>query len=139
MKWNTKSSLPEKIHGVITTGGMIAEMIVVGSDGYMKLGDNWIKTNVDLADVYLWAKQMSRDSLEDVKLIGPETIDGTPLMAFEYTAEVDDVNSTGKVWIGMLDGYIHRSENDSIINGKPYHTVTKIYDFDEPMTIEPPM
>jgi hypothetical protein len=130
---------PEKIHGIINSGGTVTEMIVIGSDGYMKLGDKWMKSNVNLKSIYQLGVEMARENLEDVKLIGPETIDGTPLMVFEYTSEVADVESTNKVWVGMLDGYIHRTESDSMINGKPYHTVTEVYDFDEPITIEPPM
>lgn len=130
---------PDKMHVIIDSNGDLTEQIMVGKDAYMKIGESWMKIPLDIQAIYGLGIEMFRNNVKDVKLVGPETVDGTPLMVFEYTYDLNGVVSTSKVWVGMLDGYIHRTEGDSTIDGKLYHTITKIYDFNEPITIEPPV
>lgn len=130
---------PDKIHAVIDSDGTVIEEIIIGSKTYMKMGDTWTEFPLDVSSLMEQGFDLYRDNIKNAKLVGPDTIDGTPMMVFEYTYELNGTEYTSKMWVGLLDGYIHRTEGDSEVDGKPYHTVTRMYDFNQPITIEAPI
>ena len=65
------------------------------------------------------AKSISVDKL---KFIGPDLIDGKPMWVYQYETTMDltgtKINSTAKVWLGALDKlpYKQESESDSVLH-----------------------
>jgi hypothetical protein len=130
---------PDKIHVVINSDGTIIEEIIIGSKTYMKLGETWSEFPLDVSSLMGMGFDMYQNNIKNAKLIGPDTIDGTPMMVFEFSYDLSGSEYTSKMWVGLLDGYIHRTEADSVVDDKPYHTVTRMYDFNQPITIEAPI
>lgn len=130
---------PDRIHALIDSQGSITEQYIIGSDAYMKLGDEWMKLPVEMENVYGLAIEQTRNLITDVALVGPDTLDGAPMMVFTYSLNMHNIETKNKVWVGVLDGYIHQVEGVSMIEGKEYHTLSEVYDFNEPLTIKAPI
>jgi hypothetical protein len=131
---------PDKVHGNMNVAGKNIEIIMISKTFYVKTGDTWIKADMgmDLEQFILsFEKEMS--NMTDMKLIGPDNLDGRPTMVFQYNQKLDTGDSTSKIWVGLIDGYIYQIESNSTTNGKPTRTVVKLSDFNSDITIEPPI
>jgi hypothetical protein len=77
-----------------------------------------------------------------VKFLGPEVLDGTPTLVYEYTlanAFGTNMTSTSKTWIGASDSLPRKSETEAEINKQKSKTVITFYDYNASINIEPPI
>jgi hypothetical protein len=130
---------PDKMHGVIDTGSNQLEMVMIGTDFYMKTGETWIKgaMPMDFQQYGLYFTKYLKD-IKDIKVVGPDTLDGKPTIVVQFSLTMDKIDSTSKIWVGLLDGYIYKLESDSVLDNVKYHTTATVYDFNKDMTIEAP-
>jgi len=130
---------PDRIHAIIDSQGLITEQYIIGPDAYMKMGGDWIELPVEMENVYGLAIEQTRNLITDVALVGPDTLEGAPMMVFTYSYNMHNVETKNKIWVGVLDGYIHQVEGVSMIEGEKYTTLSEVYDFNEPLAIEAPI
>ncbi len=150
---------PDRMHAFTETNmpGQAAarrEIIYIGKVSYVKAGDApWQKDDMGMGD--LIAQMRADPKLIDelaneveVKYLGADTLDGVPMLMYQYSPENSDDKSkdiVSKVWIGATDNQQHQreSENDyeSYPPGKTYHTknTTTFYDYNADIKIEPPI
>jgi hypothetical protein len=123
--------LPDRFHMISD----FAEMIVIGDDMYMKVGDTWTKVPGGGAGTEVPEVGVTEEDILEARLEGSEDVDGVPCQKYVYTAQVGD-NPPIEVtaWIGVEDGLPHK-----IVTEMEGTTVTQIlYDFNADITIEAP-
>lgn len=131
---------PNKYHITIQSDGNLIEQIIIDDVFYMKTGETWMKLDLppgsmgEAFDFY-----NSTENLSDLSLIGPDTVDGTPAMVFGYSSNIDSFENKGKVWIGLLDGYVIKFESEYTQDSVTYLSTGRYFDFDADITIEPPL
>jgi hypothetical protein len=85
-----------------------------------------------------------RGSVSNVSLVGPEVVDGTPTLVYQYDVAAPTAPAgakTGpmhaKVWVGVADRLPRKLE----VSGGPSGATTTItyYDYNAPITIEAPI
>ena len=124
---------PDRIH----MSGSQFEMILIGNTSYVKIGNTWQKMNLPQSvDVNLFnpkSYQTQIQGLPDIKLIGPDTVDGVPTMAYQFgtTLKGQSQSTTTKIWIGIADGFPHKIETGG--------TTITFYDFNANIAINPPI
>lgn len=119
------------------------EMIIIGKTTYMKLGDRWQKMPMALdSSITDMRATFNKEGLKwfnDVKYVGDDTIDGKP--AYVYTYHGKGLNNTGendsKLWIAKSDGLPLKIE--ATYKSGTLKSMTIEYDYDTPVTIEPPV
>lgn len=131
---------PDRMHGVIHTGDQDTEVIMIGQDFYIKMGDSWMQfdTLMDLEEAGLAFEKFEKD-LKDFKVVGPDNLDGRPTMVVQFSYEADELEYTSKVWMGLLDGYPYQVETTFEKDGEEYRTVMTLSDFDTDISIESPI
>lgn len=131
---------PDRMHGMIENDEMNAEVIMIGTDFYIKMGDSWMQfdTPMDLKEIGLAFEQFEKD-LTDFKVVGPDNLDGRPTMVVQFSYTADELEYTSKVWMGHLDGYPYKVETSFEQDGEDYLTVMTLSDFDTDITIESPI
>ena len=102
------------------TGGMGSdvEAISIGNKHYLYSNGKWTERSessmVERGEADL-ANKLA-DMIQDVKYIGPETVNGIACHAyactFDTTMTGQHWTGTGKVWIGAADGLPHQSDSD---------------------------
>jgi hypothetical protein len=122
------------------------EMIVIGPAAYMKAGDRWMKSPVDMSNMIASVRDPKfLDELRkstDVSFVGPEVLEGTPALVYTYTmtnAFGTNMTTSSKSWVRASDGVPLRVESESTINGEKHRVVVTYYDFNADIKIEPPM
>ncbi|MCX6029088.1 MAG: hypothetical protein NT169_07270 [Chloroflexi bacterium] len=106
------------------------------------MGSNIVTSILDPKNVEELKNTMSVDK---VKFLGPELLDGKLMWVYQYdtTVKVGDttINSTAKVWIGVLDKLPYRSESesDSFVNKGSRTKTTNVYQYDPNIKIEAPV
>jgi hypothetical protein len=114
------------------------EMIMIGNTTYLKVGNQWQKVtmpqsiDLSLADPKKFEAELGATT--DAKLIGPEVLDGTPTLVYQYTTTLKGPPAqtyTSKVWIAVSDNLPRKIEagNTTII----------YYDFNANIVINPPV
>jgi len=136
-RYQTKGS----VTGLQTNG----ETIIIGKDTWIKHSNGeWKKSPVDLSDAFAAIHsrlngEMMKDV--DVRLVGPDTVDGTPTLVYAYTinATVEDakIDENIKVWISTADGMIRKTESEK--PGDKTNQVQTFADYNSDIKIEPPM
>jgi hypothetical protein len=131
---------PDRMHGNIDIEGNQMESIMIGKDFYLKMGDNWMKIDMpmDLSEYAMNFEKYQKD-MKDIKIIGPDTVDGHPTMVVQFAYKTDVSDNVTKVWIGMTDGYPYRTETESTVNGETSKVIANIHDFNADITIEAPV
>lgn len=141
--------LPDRIHAV----GDSMEMLMAGGSVWMKDPDgSWQKfamgLDFDAANPKQLEEQLSAST--DHRLIGPELLDGTPTMVYEYKTTFKNAADpaarppgaptnqvyTAKVWIGVADNLPRKVE--SADPNSPARTTILYYDYNAPITIDLP-
>jgi hypothetical protein len=134
---------PDRYH-VKYLGGNAAgmEMIMIGSQSYMKTGGKWSKMPGDAKSIPNLRDSFTEEGLRtltDVKFESGDTIDGKPALVYSYknVTPVGDYPFTSKIWIGKDTGlpmkiFVEYS------NGMLKH-MTVNYDTETPVTIEAPI
>ena len=105
---------PDRVHIVISDlrpKATRGEYIIIGKDIYRRTEiEPWERMQAgDVSVLGLWSGLLLPDVLKfgyssgDLKLIGPDTINGTPVFQYEYKVHVGDMNRTIEMWIGAND------------------------------------
>jgi outer membrane lipoprotein-sorting protein len=138
--------LPDRIRGKMGMSGQTMELVMVAGTTYVKVGAApWIKapSNVPVDLNVLDPKRYDTASVSNVKLVGPEVVDGTPTLAYTYEIASPAVppakTSTlvnAKMWVGVADKLPRKLEMTS-----PDGSVTTVTygDYNAPITIEAPV
>jgi len=135
------------------------EMIITGKDTFMKVGDMpWRKTEANSSETTMvttiarMAQQFRATDVEqrmtkyeDVRFVGPETLDGSPALVYQFKLKGTGGQSSGKIWISTTDGLPRKIENDggAGTNSNGGTTKSKLvvtyYDYNANIKIEPPI
>ena len=123
------------------------EVFIVGPATYMKgPKGNWQRVPMDVnAMIQSFRDPQIIDEVRkstNAKFIGPDTLDGSPMLVYEYTmsnAFGTNSTSTTKSWISATDGLPRRLEIDGEIDSMKARAVNTYYDYNADIKIEPPM
>ena len=132
-------------------GAKKQETIIIGNDTWMKMdGAPWQRFPANLGDVI---KQLRNPKVieeltqaTEVKFIGPDVLDGSPTMVYQYTlsdSEGNGFRTTAKTWVGVADGLPRKTEGETDMNitGKTTHikSTTTYFDYGADIKLEPPV
>ncbi len=107
-----------------------------------EMGSNIVTTILDPKNI---EELKNTVSVDQVKFLGPELLDGKLMWVYQYTTAVKmgdtTLNGTAKVWIGVLDKLPYRSESesDSLVNKGGKTKTTSVYQYDPNIKIEAPV
>jgi len=133
----------------------------IGKNSYRKKGGGlWKKYSKKTSDICMWAKNLEKESdvsvialpaialenlikdlaqTEDIKLIGRETVDAIPTLAYQHAKRSNTRPNTMKTWIGVADGLLRRWEFECEVLGSTASPVVyTYYDYNADIKIEPP-
>lgn len=131
--------MPDRFHMV----GKQFEAIIIGATFYMKVGTQWQKTTLpkgldfSLADIKKILAELGATT--QVKLIGPDVLDGAPMLVYEYTTTIKTPTTTtvtSKVWVAVADGLPRKMES---LSKSGIKTVATYYDYNANITIKAPV
>ncbi len=133
---NIEVVMPDRFHMV----GDGNEVILIGSTTYRKINNQWQRGETfipsPLVDPKVFEAFLAAIK-PDVKLLGPEVLDGTPTLVYELTTPLLPAK-TSKFWIAVSDGLPRKYEETSADN--PLSKMTIIYsDYNADITINPPI
>ena len=102
-------------------------MIITGKDTFMKIGDMpWRRTEINSGEtqatiIARMAQQFRATDVEqrmtkyeDVRFVGPEALDGSPALVYQFKLKGTGGQSSGKIWISTTDGLPRKIENHVI-------------------------
>lgn len=120
------------------------EMIVIGSVGYMRQGAIWTKAPIDVTSLISTIRdpkvieEISKSA--DVKLLGSDVIDGTPVNIYQYTLKDAPAGNEAvtKSWVRVSDGLPLKVETEGNVQGERSKSVITFSDFNTDIRIEPP-
>ncbi|MBI4790977.1 MAG: hypothetical protein HY782_28440 [Chloroflexi bacterium] len=136
---NLEVVTPDRFH--MTSKQM--EIVLIGNTVYLKLGNTWQKVplpqgiDLSLADPKKYADEIAAST--DVKLVGVETLDGTPTIIYQYTVNIKGPPAqkiTSKVWVGATDNLPRKVESAPTATQK---TTILFTDYNANITINPPI
>jgi hypothetical protein len=82
------------------------------------------------------------DGIKDVKLAGPDSVNGVPSFVYTYTTSIDlggsQITSNIKLWVGVANGLPLKQEVDGEFAGVKSHTV-QLVEYDKTIKIEAPI
>jgi hypothetical protein len=127
--------------------GYKQEFIIVGGATYLKAPNgSWVKSPVDASSIVkAFRDPKMLDELTktaDVKLVGPDTIDGAPMLVYQYTQNNPmgmNLKSTSKTWLSVADGLPRKTESEGEFDGKKTKTLITISDYNADIKIEAPV
>jgi hypothetical protein len=141
---------PDSFHSKMGAG---TEIVVVKDGSYIRGSDGkWQKSPMDMSSVV--AQVLSPQAVEDLaknitveklKFIGPDLIDGKPMWVYQYETTMDlagtKINSTAKVWLGILDKlpYKQEGESDSVLHKGGKTKTSGTWEYDPNIKIEAPI
>ena len=122
------------------------EYVVAGGATYIKGPDGrWVRTPVDAGALIKGFRDPKMlDELKqtaDVKFVGRDTLDGQPMLVYEYTQTNPlgvKMKATSKSWLSAADGLPRKTETEGELNGKKTRTVVTISDYNTDIKIEAP-
>ena len=123
------------------------EFIIVGGATYMKAPNgSWVKSPIDASGIVkAFRDPKMLDELAktaDVKFVGPDTLDGAPMLVYQYTQNNPmgmNLKSTSKTWLSVADGLPRKTESDGEYGGKKTKTLVTITDYNADIKIESPI
>ena len=135
--------LPDRFHEITTR----VERIHIGKDVYLKVGDDpWRKlhrTNSLVSYNTKLSLQHDVDNADDVKILGPDNLDGVPTLVYQGRLYFDGAKKEKpynfKIWVNVADGLIRRVEHEAP-DGYPKRVMfaCTFYDYNADIKIEPP-
>ncbi|HEX7177472.1 MAG TPA: hypothetical protein VF240_19595 [Pyrinomonadaceae bacterium] len=138
---------PDRYRMVIEVPGGKQEFVIAGNAAYIKAPNGqWVRSPVGVADLIKqfrdpkMLEEMAKTT--DIKLVGPDTVDGTPTLVYQYTQNnVMGMNmkSTAKTWLAVADGLPRKTEAEGEYDGKPTKTLMTITDYNSDIKIEAPV
>jgi outer membrane lipoprotein-sorting protein len=122
--------------------GADMEMIIIGSDTYMRSGDSWNKIDGDNSPTPTLRNSFTDDVLEsvsDVHYDGEENVGNKPAYVYTYklVTKVGNFPVTQKIWVAEDSGVPMKSY--SVYSNGGIRTLTTVYDTVSPETVEPPV
>jgi outer membrane lipoprotein-sorting protein len=121
------------------------EAIIIGNDSYIKLGDQWSVSPIDISTIMQGIMTLPTDLISQVTnwaSLGQESLDGTPAQVYSYDMQATiagvQANSANKIWISTADGLPLKLESQADVNGVTT-TTTNVYEYDPNLTIEAPI
>jgi hypothetical protein len=138
---------PDRYRMVSEAQGGRQEFVIVGGAAYIK-GPNgqWVKSPVGVADIIKQFRdpKVLEDMAKttDIKLVGPDMVDGTPTLVYEYTQNnVMGMNmkSTARTWLAVSDGMPRKTEAEGEYDGKKTKTLVTMSDYNSDIKIEAPI
>ncbi|HEX8130226.1 MAG TPA: hypothetical protein VF527_14070 [Pyrinomonadaceae bacterium] len=123
------------------------EYVIVRGAMYMKTPNGqWAKSPIDASEmIKAFRDPKMLDELEktaDVKLVGPDTLDGVPMLVYQYTQTNPmgmKLKSTSKTWLSVADGLPRKTETDGEFDGKKTKTLITMSDYNADIKIEAPV
>ena len=124
-------------------GNKQSEIILIGKVFYVKTGAQWQKIptpkGIDFSFTDVKKFQDELGIATEVKFIGPDILDGVPMLVYQYTSTVKGppaFTTTSKVWVAVSDSLPRKMESTSTTGSK---TVTTIYDYNANIVINAPI
>jgi hypothetical protein len=126
--------------------GETDEMIIIGSNAWMRQSSGaWQKLPIDASQMIAAVRDPKMiDEIRknaEVKLIGPDTLDGKPMTVYQYTlrqAMGTDLTSHAKAWVSVDDSLPRRMETETEIKGKISKATITYFDYNADIKIDPP-
>lgn len=141
---------PDKMHNKTMIDDQPMEMLMVGEQSWMKLGDDWQEMPGGAALTIEQALGFSVDELDkmitDVAYVGVESLNSVDAAVYTFTNDTSksealkdmDVKSTVKLWVNIASGLPIQQEIAGEAMGIK-STSTQMIEFDDSITIEPPV
>lgn len=110
----------DRLRVIREQGDNPGESILIGNDGYRKIGNRpWAKIDpMEMA----WYQTYAHDSVKlpdelkfgynpgDLRLVGPETISGTPTFHYRWSVSSPMIQRTIDIWLGINDNLPWKTE-----------------------------
>lgn len=134
---------PDRLH----LTNPISELIAVGSETYTRQGNGpWQKAPIsanEMAAKFRDPKLIDElDKNYNVTLVGPDTLDGVPMMVYEYMPKNPSPQTPAgktKVWIGADDSLPRKIEVESEVGGQKSTTTIMYSDYNSDIKINLPV
>jgi outer membrane lipoprotein-sorting protein len=122
------------------------EYVIVGGATYLKAPNGgWVRSPIDAGGmIKAFRDPKMLDELTktaDVKYVGAETLDGEPVLVYQYTQNNPmgmNLKSTSKTWLSVADGLPRKTESEGEFNGQKTKTLVKMSDYNSDIKIEAP-
>jgi hypothetical protein len=123
------------------------EYVIIGKSSFMKMnGGAWRNFPVDMSQMIgafrdpKFIEELAKTS--DVKFVGADTLDGAPMLIYEYT--IDNfmgmkMKSHAKTWVAVADGLPRKSESEGEFSGVKTKTEMTVSDYNSDIKIEAPI
>jgi outer membrane lipoprotein-sorting protein len=120
-----------------------AETVVTPGATYVKYkGGRWAMAPVDVSELiarFREPKELKEiETSQDFRLLGPETVNGTPTLVYQYVTVVDGQRTVSKAWLMAGRGLPVKKESTSEYASEKVSSVLD-YDYDRDITIDPPI
>jgi outer membrane lipoprotein-sorting protein len=123
------------------------EFVIVNGAMYMKAPNGgWVKSPIDASQmIKAFRDPRMLDELAktaDVKLVGADTLDGAPMLVYQYTQNNPmgmNLKSTSKTWLSVADGMPRKTETAGEFDGKKTTTLVTISDYNSDIKIDSPV
>ncbi|HZH89819.1 MAG TPA: hypothetical protein VEX70_04275 [Pyrinomonadaceae bacterium] len=128
-------------------GGSSMEYVIVKGAMYMKTPKGeWAKSPIDASSmIKAFRDPKMLDELTktaDVKLVGPDMLDGAPMLVYEYTQTNPmgmNLKNTSRTWLSVADGLPRKTESEGEFDGKKTKTLVTMTDYNADIKIESPV
>jgi len=138
--------LPDRFHITTRSGQTQQEFIIIATKTYRKVGDRWTEIPIDMGSlVGEFVSGLSEEAekgISDVKLVGPDVVNGTPTLVYTYNVKVKlndtELNSAVKMWVSVANGLPLKQEVDGEFAGVKSKTV-QVIEYDSSIKIEAPI
>ena len=127
--------------------GTMREFVIVGSGTFIKgPSGQWVRSPVDATEMVKSFRdpkmldEMAKTT--DAKLLGPELLDGTPTLVYQYTQNNPmgmKMKSTAKTWLAVADGLPRKTEVEGEFSGMKTKTLVTTSDYNSDIKIEAPI
>ncbi len=145
MEWTIDVVTPDRFRAVGRRPGVgTSQFVTVGNSRYSLAAgaSNWqsfkVANEMDVARQYISDFLLSWFSSLRLKARGFEPVEGTNALAYEVDQPPNRDLQYVKVWLRFDDGLPLRIVLSSSKEGRPRYTVT-FYDYNQPISIEPPI
>lgn len=123
------------------------EFIIAGNGSYMKAPNGqWVKSPVDASEmIKAFRDPKMLDELAktaDVKFVGLDTLDGAPMLVYQYTQTNPmgmKMTNISKTWLSVADGLPRKTESEGDFNGQKTKTLVTMSDYNADIKIESPV
>jgi outer membrane lipoprotein-sorting protein len=133
-KFRVKTELPN---------GQSSEMILIGKQTYMKMGERWQKMPVDIGTkVPNMRETFTREGMKwfkQIKYEGEESADGKDAYLYSYDGEAPGggMPYSSKIWVAKNDGRPIKIR--AVYETGEMKAMNIVYDYETKVTIEPPI